>query len=193
MSLLALKKSITFLTVYLSLFGVAYGAEDAAKEASKGPKSSEESFAVVQARVAALEAKLRSGETEIQKLIEEKHKTQDPARLSEVVQQMIALHKGMKENQKEYDQQRTLLKYRYPEKGLTGDREYERIDVKSLEEIEHQMSLGASVKKTLRKVRSQYTSPDDGKTAGDESSAKMHKSTTPASSPGLVDPVILKK
>lgn len=189
----ALKRMVLIMAVSLSSAAMASGGEEAPKEAPKGPKSSEESFVVVQARVAALEAKLRSGEVEIQKLIEEKQKTKDPARLSEIVQNMMALHKDMKANQKEYDQQRTLLKYRYPEKGLTGEREYERIDVKSLEEMESQMSLGSSVKKTLRKVRTQYEAPDDGKKVDSAVPADVHKSSTPAGTPGLVDPVILKK
>lgn len=196
MSCLVPKKTLSFFTVLLSVslaFANEGGGEAAPVEGAKEVRSGEESFAVVQARVAALEAKVRSGEAEIQKLILEKQTSKDPARVSEIISSMVALHKEMEKNLKEYDQQRTLLKYRYPEKGVAAKREYERIDLKSIEEMENQMSLGSSVKRTLKKVRSQYSSSEERQ---QHDAAEAHGqagkgATTPA--PGLVDPVILKK
>lgn len=147
--------------------------------------SGEESFAVVQARVQGLEAKIRSAETEIQKLIQEKQASKNPERTSEIIREMLTVHKELEKNLKEYDQQRSLLKYRYPEKSATTLREYERIDLHSIEDMEKQMSLGASVNRTLKKVRSQYGTPEPAP----QPSVKPGK--VPA--PGLVDPVILKK
>lgn len=115
-----------------------------------------ESYAVVQARVQALEAKVHSAEAEIQKLITDKQQTNDVAKQSEIIRTMLASHHNLKNLLKEYDQQRSLLKYRYPEKMGTDKREYERIELRSIEDMEKQVTLGSSLKKTLKKVKSQY-------------------------------------
>lgn len=199
MSCLVPKISLSFLTILLSAsVALASGGEEHGgghgekKDAPKEVKSREESYGVVQARVAALEAKIRAGETEIQKLILEKQHTKDPAKVNEILNHMMTLHKDMEKNLKDYDKDRTLLKYRYPEKGLADKREYERIDLKSIEEMENQMSLGSSVKRTLKKVRTQYDTPEDVKKV-EASEAEGHKKSAPQAPASLTDPVILKK
>ncbi|HWU45098.1 MAG TPA: hypothetical protein VN132_16710 [Bdellovibrio sp.] len=161
---------------------------EAPKEEKKEVKSTEESYSVVLARVQTLEAKVHSGQEEIEKLIEEKQATKDPAKVSEIIKQMVSLHKDLQKNAKDYDQQRALLKYRYPEKGLSDKREYERIDIKSIEDMESQTSLATSVKHTLKKVRMQYDTPEEAK-ARNENPVKP----TATPQPSLTDPVILKK
>ncbi|AHZ85906.1 hypothetical protein Bb109J_c0247 [Bdellovibrio bacteriovorus] len=199
MSCLVLKISSSFLTILLSAsVALASGGEEGgkpadAKDAPKEVKPREESYGVVQARVAALEAKIRAGETEIQKLILEKQHTKDPAKVNEILQHMMTLHKDLAKNLKDYDKERTLLKYRYPEKGLADKREYERIDLKSIEEMENQMSLGSSVKRTLKKVRTQYEAPEDVKKVEASEAADGHKKSVPQAPASLTDPVILKK
>lgn len=161
-----------------------------AKPEKKEVKSAEDSFAVVQSRVQGLEAKVHSGQEEIQKLITEKQHTKDPERVNEIIRQMMTIHKELEKNLKEYDQQRSLLKYRYPEKSASEKREYERIELKSIEDMESQMSLGSSVNRTMKKVRLQYGNPEPETKKSDG-----HSKTGPAkpSQPGLTDPVILKK
>ncbi len=170
--------------------GEGHGSAPAAAEGAKETKSAEDSYAVVQARVQGLEAKVRSGEAEIQKLITEKQNTTDPQRVNEIIRQMMTLHKDLANTLKEYDQQRALLKYRYPEKGQMEKREYERIELKSLEDMETQMSLSNSVKKTLKKVRLQYGDNSQGKSSGASHPEKEQKAPP---QPGLTDAVILKK
>lgn len=187
---LVLKIMFTFLTVS-SLSYASGGGEPA--PAPKEVKSNEESFGVVQARVQGLEAKVRSAEEEIKKLIEAKHHTKDTEKANEIIKQMISLHREMEHNVKEYDQQRALLKYRYPEKGRSDKRAYERIDVRSIEEMEGQMTLSSAVEKTLNKVRTQYKSAEskEKKEVGAMSASEKNKSKR--AQPGLADPVVLKK
>lgn len=166
------------------------GEHGAPAAAPKEVKTAEETYAVVQARVQGLEAKVHSGEAEIQKLILEKQHTTDPEKVNEIIRQMMTLHKDVANTLKEYDQQRALLKYRYPEKGQVEKREYERIELKSIEDMETQMSLGSSVKRTLKKVRSQYGEP--GK-HHEETASESKQKQIKEPQPGLVDPVILKK
>jgi hypothetical protein len=163
-------------------------------EAATAPKerrTSEASYAEVQARVSGLEAKIRSGEEEIAKLITEKQHATSPERTSQIVSEMVKLHREMQINARDYDQQRSLLKYRYPEKGTGGEkREYERIEVKSLDEMEDSLSLSSSVNKTLKKVRTQYVKPDMPVKSEKKTSKKSKDKTE---EPSLTAPVILKK
>lgn len=165
-------------------------AEGGHAEKKPEVKSAEESFNVVQARVQTLEAKVKSAEDEIQKLIVEKQHTKDTQKVNEIIKQMLTLHRELQKNAKEYDQQRALLKYRYPEKGQSEEREYERHEVKSLEDMESQMSLTSSVKRTLKKVRSQYGTAEASDPGGERVPRKKPVKINP---PSLVDPVILKK
>lgn len=175
----------------------AFANEEAAAPKEEKPvvRSSEESFAVVQARVSGLEAKVHSAEAEIQRLILEKQKTKDPVQSKELIKQMLTIHKDLEKNLKEYDQQRALLKYRYPEKGQQEKREYERIDLKSIEQMENQMSISSSLKKTMKKVRSQYEDPaDKAKKKQAQTTEEQHAQEPPAApAPSLIDPVIIKK
>lgn len=199
MSLRVLKFLMIFLTALSVTAAHANEAKEekkegeAPKEEKKEVKSAEDSYAVVQARVQALEAKVHSGQEEIEKLIQEKQTTKDSARVSEIIKQMNGLHKELQKNVKEYDQQRALLKYRYPEKGLTEKREYERIDVKSIEDMESQMSLSTTVKHTLRKVRMQYEAPEDKARNEKDGEGDTVKKSAKPQAPGLTEPVILKK
>lgn len=160
-------------------------------EGGGAKKEEKPEWVAVQARVATLETKIRSAEEEIKKLISEKAHNKDPKRTQEIITQMKTLHNEMQTNAKEYDQQRAVLKYRFPEKDLKGARVYERIEVKSLEDIEGEMSLGSSVKRTLRKVRVQYDAPDQRvEKEQKEQKKEQQKKEAPAS---LTEPVILKK
>lgn len=165
--------------------------EGAEKAAPKERRTSEATYAEVQAKVSGLEAKVRSAEEEIAKLIAEKQHTTNKERTSQIVTEMVKLHREMQTNVREYDQQRSLLKYRYPEKGVGGEkREYERIEVKSLDEMEDSLSLSSSVNKTLKKVRTQYEKPDMPVKSEKKASKKSPEKTE---EPALTAPVILKK
>lgn len=176
-------------TLALASGGEAEGGD--AKPEKKEIKSAEDSFSVVQSRVQTLEAKVRSGQEEIQKLITEKQHAKDAVRVNEIIRQMLTLHKDLEKNLKEYDQQRSLLKYRYPEKSASEKREYERIELKSIEDMETQMSLGSSLNRTLKKVRTQYGT-SEGEHGDPVEPGQKHLPSKPAQ-PGLTDPVILKK
>lgn len=173
--------------------GAEGGGHEGAAPAPKEIKSDEESYNVVFARVQGLEAKVQSGKAEIEKLILEKQHTTDQTKVNEIIKTMLTLHKDLAKNLKEYDQQRALLKYRYPEKGQTTKREYERIELKSIEDMESQMSLGATIKRTMKKVRSQYNDPQEQQEAAAKEE-KAHAEKNPSGgNPGLTDAVILKK
>jgi hypothetical protein len=187
--------AISFL-VLTPLGGYASGskAEGEAKEAEKSEgggekkeekkaKSEEDSFILVQHRVQTFEAKIHSGKEELEKLVREKRETKNPERVATIIKEMIKVHKEIEKNIKEYDLQRSLLKYRYPEKGRSDKREYERIELDPLESVEGQVNLATDVKHTLKKIRSQYETPAEA--------LENEKASTPKRN--ITDPFVLKK
>lgn len=151
----------------------------------------EESYAVVQARVQGLEAKVRSTEAEIQKLIQDKQTSKNAEHTNDVIRNMMSLHRQLDTQIKEYEQQRNLLRYRYPEKNQADVRQYERIELRSLEEMESRMTLGSAVDKTLKTVRKQYPNKDKGSSEGSTEPKIPAKESQKGQE--LLEPVILKK
>lgn len=151
----------------------------------------EDSYAVVQARVQGLEAKVRSTEAEIQKLIQDKQTSKNAEHTNEVIRNMMSLHRQLDTQIKEYEQQRNLLRYRYPEKNQADVRQYERIELRSLEEMESRMTLGSAVDKTLKTVRKQY--PNVDKELSEGLTEKKAPAKESQKGQELMEPVILKK
>lgn len=180
--------------------GEEHGEAKSAAEKNEGgsankEKSKYEAYSAVLLRVNTLFAKVRAGEEEIKRLIIEKQETKDPKRVTEIVQQMIKVHKELEENAKEYTQQKALLNYSYPEKGMHEKRKYERVEVRSIEEMEGQFNLTTGIKRTMDKARIQYESPEarsqKNKSKGESSVIKNETQDTIA--PSLLEPVIIKK
>lgn len=200
MSSLALKSLVCTLIAFggLSAFANDHEAPPAGEhggggegEGGSAKKEEKPEWVAVQARVATLETKIRSAEEEIKKLVAEKAHNKDPKRTQEIITQMKTLHNEMKTNAVEYEQQRAVLKYRFPEKDLKGARVYERIEVKSIEDMEGQLSLGSSVKKTLKKVRVQYDAPEQRVEKEAKDVQRVEEQQNKSNS--LTEPVILKK
>ena len=55
-----------------------------------------------------------------------------------------------------YDQRRTLLKYRYPERRASGRRKYEKIEVKALEDLEWQSDFSRRMRAAKKKIQTTY-------------------------------------
>jgi len=104
----------------------------------------------------ALKAKIRMKEEALQSMIHEKAKTKDQAQAAKIVSDMIAEHKELQKTITDYEEKRNLLKYRFPEAGLLKEREYERIEGKSLEDLETQWNLEGKIKKTVHKMKTKY-------------------------------------
>ncbi len=173
-----------YLFLLVMVFSTPAFSSDAEKPAEPaGPKVYEETYEKVAARVAGIEAKILAKEANIQALLLEKKSVRDAERLKNVVKDLNAEHSELRELAKELDQQKNLLKYRYPEKGMSGKRDYKRTEVRSLDEMEKRNDLAIAIDKTLERVRSKYpgfkeVNPNSRK----ESGAKE-----------VSDPVILKK
>ena len=144
----------------------------------------------LQAKVQALQAKVKSKEEAIHKLIEDKEETNDPEKVKEIITQMVAEHKEMTSLAHEYEQQRSLLRYRYPEKSSKGGRTYERLEVKPLEQMESQMSIEAKLKRNLKTVHSQFGEQEK---ADHKKKAQDKKNQKGAQAPSLTEPIVIEK
>ena len=163
----------------------AGGAEGEVTEAQKKQLNEAQEL---QSKVQALQAKIKSKEDSINKLIQEKNHVKDAARVNEIISEMVTEHKEMSKMIVEYEQNRSLLRYRYPEKGYTGSRSYERMEVKPLDQMENQMSVEAKLKRNLKTVRSQFGEPAENKNKKKKASQKKE-----AQAPSLTEPIILQK
>ena len=158
-------------------FGFALAAEheggpEAKKEGAKeetaattGPVKADE-WLELSGRVQALKAKIKLRQDNLKKFIEEKQVEKSPQKVAEIIKQMVEEHKGLEKDAAEYNQQSSVLRYRFPEKSLAGEkRKYERVEVGTLEQLENQMTLDVKIKKTVSKAqrqfpnRPQYTEP----------------------------------
>ena len=124
----------------------------------------------------------------INKLIQEKNNIKDAARVNDIIAEMVAEHKEMSKMIIEYEQNRSLLRFRYPEKGYSGTRAYERMEVKPLDQMENQTSVEVKLKRNLKTVRSQYGELVENKTKKKKSVQKRE-----VEAPSLTEPIVLQK
>lgn len=155
----------------------------------------------VETKLSSLKAKIESQSAIVNGLIAEKNHAHDKNAAADVATHLSKAHKELQTMITEYEEQRNLLKFRYPEKGLTKERVYERIEVKSLEEMETQLSTEGKFKKVMNKVRSQFpmeSSKNDQQEAsqGKVDPKKIQKKQVkelPVQKNNLTEPIVLSK
>jgi hypothetical protein len=168
---------------------VKEGAKEGEGEGTEAQKKQASEATELQSKVQALQAKIKSKEDNIQKLIEEKNRTKDPEKVAEIIKEMVADHKEMSKMIEEYEQNRSLLRYRYPEKGFSGGRTYERMEVKPLDQMENQMSVESKLKRNLKTVRSQYGESADTKNPKKKKPGQKRETEAPS----LTEPLVIQK
>lgn len=145
------------LAVILTFLSATSYAKEEAKPAEPA-KASGEDWTKVQAEVAALKAKIAQSEETLKKLNEDRLKAKDEQTRADLRQSMKTEHQNLKGLIKDYEERRNYFLYRFPEKGKTTAREYHRIELKSLEEIENQHTLESKVSKAVKTMRGQFKS-----------------------------------
>ena len=101
-------------------------------------------------------AKIKVKEEEIKKLSDEKKHTTNQARLQEILRQMVAEHREMQALVLDYERERGVVKYRFPEKDDQTARKYKRIKQRSLQEIETQLDVDTRLDRVQARIRAQY-------------------------------------
>lgn len=184
-------KARTLLRGALAGVLVAGAPAFAAEEAKKSAELPE--WVQVQSTIAALRGKINSQKTSIDGLIKAKQKEKDPKKLLEIVNTLTKEHKDHRKTIEEYNKEINLLKYRFPEVGLKGKEKYERMQLKSLEDMETEMTLEGQINKAVGKMRSQYGTE---KAPSPEAKAPPKESTPPSAtmeSPTPIEPPIMAR
>lgn len=172
------------------------------KAAPAGPpvKTVQQEINELQAKVSMLRAKVAGKESTVKKLIEEKAHAKTEKQAYEIVEQLKIEYKDLQAAAKEYDQQRALLLYRYPERGRTETKKYERINIKDLEVMEMETSAQGTSKKSLKKIRAAYgtkskineNSPTEQQSASQQNDSKSKNPATDTGA-GINEPIIIEK
>ena len=120
-------------------------------------KTKEPEWVALQNQINQLESRIQQKKESIEKLIEEKHHAKEgSAEIKEIVQQMVSEYKEMQKATTEFDSKIVILKYRFPERGLKGERKYEPLELKSLEDMEKELGTDGRLSRNQQKIRSQY-------------------------------------
>ncbi|GIL18096.1 MAG: hypothetical protein BroJett040_18470 [Oligoflexia bacterium] len=159
-----------FATLVL-MSNLVLASEDAGKEAQADEKQADQKGAKpedkrqpewveLQGRIGMLESKVNAKQTNINRLIEEKKKLPaDSPRVPDIVKELVSEYKEYRDAVLEYEKQSALLKYRFPERGLKEERQYEVIELKTLDEMEAQLGIDGRLDRNLKRMQQQYGGP----------------------------------
>lgn len=135
----------------------------------------------IENKITELDAKIKAKNSNIQHLIEEKnHIDNNSPALQSTVKEIVKEHREMRELVEEYDKNVAMLKYRFPERNAKAGRTYDRIEVKSVEDMEKAVGVDGKLNRNLRKMRSQFKS--------EEKSTVAHEEHKPAPASKKVEP-----
>lgn len=127
------------------------------KEGEKKEGEGRPAWMEIEAKIQELAAKVKSKNENIEKMIEEKnHFSEHSSELKSLIKEIVKEHADMEKLSQEYDKQVSILKYRFPERNAKKDRKYEKLQIKSVEEIEKAVGVDAKLMKAMRRARSQY-------------------------------------
>lgn len=138
-------------------------AAESGGEHGSGEKDSGEAkpkiapWAETEAKLAELSAKVANKKSVIEQLIAEKnHLAPNSPQLKEVVQQIVKEHKSLKQLIEDYEKNRNILKYRFPERGNLEERKYQKLELKSVEELEKAIGVDGKLNRNMAKIKKVY-------------------------------------
>lgn len=164
------------------------GGHEAPKSDEHGGGSHEEAKAKVelpewvemQSRLMGLETQMSQKREIIRRLIEEKeHLKANSPEVKPVVDEMVTAHKELQKLMGDYEKESTIFKYRFPERGAKKGRTYSPIEIRTLQEMEHELGMEGRLTRNLKKIRSQYK-PGKPEPVTEKSSAEKNPHTPEA-------------
>lgn len=132
-------------------------------------------------------AKIKSKEDTIKEIIQHKNHAKNKAAAEGLVAELLKEHKELTKLLEEYNTNAQLLKYRYPDVGITEKRKYEKLEVKSLDDFEQGQTIEGQIKKTVSKLKTHYGVKDDKKSDSEIAKKPSYDNNY------LAQPKILKK
>lgn len=140
----------------------------AADAPSKSGSGGTPEWVEVQNRLQALKARLATKETQVKGLIRDSQTSRD----KQVFEDLKQAHAELRQMGEEYEKLRHQLRYRFPERGMSVERRYQRIEVKSLSEMETQVGMESQLQGNLERIRRQFQS-ESSNSGGSESSGRL--------------------
>ncbi len=107
-------------------------------------------------QIGALKTKKSAQEENIKELIKYKNRAKNKDEIQNAVKNLLKEHAELRKIEEQYYEKTQLMKYRYPDVGITKQRKYERAKGKSLEDYEQMISLESEIKKTVIKMKEHY-------------------------------------
>jgi hypothetical protein len=147
---------VVLISLFILSTAQAQESNEANKKVDKLPPWTE-----IQNRLAQIESRMKMKNDAIAKLIEEKQKLPgNSPRVKEVINSMISEHKELQKLASDYEKEKTILNFRYPEKAAKAGRKYGPVEVKTLEEMETEMGIDGRLSRNMKKLRGQYGDQD---------------------------------
>ena len=143
------------------------------KEGDKGGNNPE--WLDLENKLSELSTKIKAKKENMEKLFEEKNKLpSDSPQVKPLIADIVRHHKELTALAEQYEKKQNLFLYRFPERGTKGVRHYDRIEIKSVEEMEDQMGLDGKLSRNVKKMRAKYgeePKPKKQKQSSDEGKA----------------------
>jgi hypothetical protein len=170
--------------VFLLSLGVslmAYGSSEKKEEENGMPTGDikKAPWMDTEFRVQDLYARIKSKQATISKMLEEKNQLKnDSAELKTLISAIVKEHKDLRQMTEDYRKHLSILQYRFPERNAKADRKYDRIEIKSIEEMELAVGIDGKLNRNLSRMRSQYKMESKAET--DKDNEKIFEDKKPA-------------
>lgn len=138
-------------------------------------------------KLSGLKSKIEAKEAAVKELIASKNHAHSKADAESIVTNLLIEHKDLKKLTDEYNENSNLLRYRYPDVGITDVRKYKKIQMKSLEDYEKGETLSDKIEKTIEKAKQHYGMKEE-KTVKEKKEVNASTDNN-----NLAKPIILRK
>ena len=161
--MLYIKIKILFFTLGLVfILNAQVVAEEKPAESSEAPSGdqADREWAKRTSKLNIHESKIKDLTKKLQAMIQNKNSNSkmidEKGQPVDLISQIAASHKELKDTVGMYNKEKDELKYRYPEEGQLIERRYVPLRPQSLEQIEKEIGIDAELSKTKIKIDKKY-------------------------------------
>lgn len=182
-----MNKLILFVFSIFLTWNVLAEEKAAPAAAPAAPVATLPPWIAIEAKIQELSSRIKSKEESMRKLLEEKnHLSENSPHVKETLKQILKEHGELKSMAEEYQKNVSMLNYRFPERNAKSGRSYDRIEVKSVSEMEQAMGMDGKLNRNLQKMRTQYGSAPKQVSKEPKAPAPVKKTVSPAA-PSIED------
>ena len=161
-------------------------------ESSEFSGNQDDNWVKMQADVVLAKTRLDAQRTVVNELLVSK-KNNKGRIAKDQVDQLNVNHQKLLELSKEYNQKFNEFEIKYPEKGQTLGRQYNRKVEQSLDQMENSLTLEGRIRKMSKKIKSQYGTEDQLMTSPQKLKAVEKLTPTVKPKDDITEKIILVK